>query len=573
MKLSIIRRQMMSPLIVLLLSLTTIPILADVGSTQDSLESIDNKRAYKTTQLSEIVEWQELKGGQYIIGRGRDPLSGELKIFAIYDKTFIRPTFVRFWQNAVLGTIGINDLNMASAIQGVETLSRRERQKKLGEYVYTLLYSQDPHKDQVGVYHRDFWRNENLTWKPGKKPLAIQGAPKVIPLSDFDFSAASLESSSKHSSIQNVFTKFTHEINDGSEDEKDAKAVYIELINNSEFRQMSDGNYELFQKNYSKIPPVKVIDIQGKYSSLKKAAAWAILTNMVKGGFNSIPLFWAPQACAAVFERFFNLVEVVYLLRHAMVLNLIMEAQDGNTSSPFYGVLNDQEIRDAISYLQRSNTLLSSLMVNIFANKDKNVEKYINFVKTQKAKSLDYLSRHNITTYLMENSYYALGVKRDEVGEINLLKVYSLIKRKVFRREPHAVVNFLDPNVERVKRNILESILIGSNFIPIPGITILKIIYKEIFVREVHRRIMAEAGFKGHLNHNPNDLIRPLMREGFSYDQALKYVDLALSIIENRSLNSLDLRHGFEEEQNKRRVENWLRDKVYFDFREGVESI
>ena len=262
-------------------------------------------------------------------------------------------------------------------------------------------------------------------------------------------------------------------------------------------------------------------------------------------------------------ERMFNFIEVLHLIRNARALNLVIEAIGNNSNSPFYGKLTNQQLLTAVKYLKRGNTLLSGIIYSVFTKKETIAYKYLNYISKQKEKNLKYLKEHDYKTIPLGNSFYALGFKYDPHNILTSFKIFSLIKNKTFRKKPHDVVDFYYPKKDYYKRNILETILIGSNFLylPIPLLqTVVKILYKEILIREIHRYQMTESGFKSYLIYNKEEFINALKKENFQEEDAETYYNLAHKIIYQRTLNPLEL--DIEgEKRHKAQVENWISKK------------
>lgn len=518
------------------------------------------------TKLSEIVEWHDLKGGQYVVGMGEakdengkviTDENGEVKLipYAIYDKTFAKPLFAHFWQNLILGTIGVGDISLARLTKDAKGMRRRSKKKAVGRYVSQALSLKG--RTDENLFDPDWWRSEELLWKPGKRPDPEGEPPELIPLSDLEFEQEGQTSRR----LKRVYGLFSQALNENRRWRKKDDDDSDSLTERTSFERQPSGYYRLVKRSLAHIAPTKVIDLRGKYSSFRRAILWATVTGAVKGLVGLVPIPGLSGIFSSIISRFFNLVEVIHLTRHAMALNLIVEAKEGNPNSPFYQVLREEELDDAIVYLKRTSTMISAMIGNLFSRKSKIAEKHMNSIRRKRDKLLAYLKKKGFTVYPFKQSFYALGIKRNQAREITTFKIFSLIKRKMFRRRPHAVVDFLNPKKEQAKRNIKEAILIGSNFIstPIPFLaTIIRLLYKEIVIREVQKQQMYEAGFKGHLAHNRLDLVRVLLNEGFSSSEAQHYVDLALKTIEGRELNPLDLNHS-EEEAYKQKVENWLK--------------
>ena len=340
------------------------------------------------------------------------------------------------------------------------------------------------------------------------------------------------------------------------------KEQILKKTEQSIFKLKHDGSYQLMIKPTSSIPPIKVIDLQASNSSLNKAALWATSTNAAKVAVGFIPQIGIPQLILAFMERMFNLVEVLFLIRHARALNLIAEALDNNSNSPFYSSLSKRQLLDAVKYLKRTSTLLSGIIGSVFTSKKKIASNYINYINKQRDKSIQYLKKHQYTVHPFKNSYYALGVKKNNFGDLEQLKIFSLIKNKTFRSRPHDVVNFIQPKKEVYKRNILEAILVGTSFLstPLPLLnSAIKILYKELVIREIHRYQMQEAGFKSYLQYNKKIIIDTFKKENFPKDLAEEFTNFTIKSISERELNPLEL--SFEDEyKHQIKVNNWIKE-------------
>jgi len=511
---------------------------------------------YKRTKQSEIVKWVDLKGGQYVLGLGYDEDCGKLVPFAIYDKTDPHPAYFRFWRNLVLGTIGINDLNLGKLATKFETHRKREKEKHAGEYVYKLIYEDDGH-----IFPENWWQSPNIKWKEGKKP---QIAPERVQMSDIELEIR--ENGHKKNArekLADLFFKFQTIGNDDPNYTREVKKLE-NLTEHAEFVRQPDGCYHLiFQNTEGRLAPTKVIDLRGRFSSFKHSLAFGVITQTTKQAtaFLHHLFIVAPGLGYALLERFFNLVEIHSLTRHAMALNMVMEALDNNPNSPFYGVLTEDELQDSIHYLRRSSTMLSDLIYFGFTSKWKVARKYIKNAEENRERSIAYLQDHGFKVYPFDHSYYALAIKRDDNSEIEQLKIYSLIKNKFWGHRPHDVVDFIHPNKERAKRNIQEGIMVGLSFMPLgTAVSIIRVIYKELFLREIHRRDMAEAGFRAHLNHNREDLVEVLMKEGFPKQRAYDMVEIAYRMIYKREMNPMEIKHT-QERYYATQVENWIMDR------------
>ena len=336
--------------------------------------------------------------------------------------------------------------------------------------------------------------------------------------------------------------------------------TFDEVYDRVHFELHTDGRYRLRCDHHDrKIAPMKVIDIRGRYSSYRKSLFWGASSQGVKQFANFV--HFAPGLSGLIYasmERFFNLVEISYLTRRAMALNMVMEALDGNRSSPFYGVLNDTELTDSVTFLRRSSMMLADIIYNGFVKKNKLAKKYIRSSAKTRRESLQYLNDKDYTVYPFDNSFYALGIKRSSKGKIKEMKVFSLIKNKFWGHEPHDVVDFIHPKHERAKRNIGEAVMVGLSFVPVPfAVSIIRILYKEAVIREFHRRDMAEAGYRTHLNHNRDDLISALRKEGFTREASEDLVNIAYRNIYKREMNPVDIEHD-QEAKYVHYVNNWI---------------
>ena len=549
--------------------LVSITITAPVSLTKENTEIYtvkkkDQKISYKPTKLNEILHFKDLAGGQYTVGYGYDPKNKYLKPFAIYDKTFSGPLNPLFWQKLLLASLGINDLNLAKLYKHISNKNKRRHKRSIFKKLSHILLKSYSHQKAIGIFPANWWKNPNISWKKNCKPMEQQKQPKEIPLNCIQLSK-SLSQRNRLKKLKHIHRKIVNKIYPHTNDPNlsfDHQILRKHGIDQAVFRLQENGNYKLVNNPVKSIPPVKIIDLKGKDSSLKRATAWATTTNLAKMSVSFAPMVGPPQLMIAIMERTFNLVEVLYLIRHARALNLITEALNNNTNSPFYKSLSREELFDAVRYLKRSNTMLSGIIGSALTNKTKVTQKYLDYVNKRRKKSIQYLLQKNYVVYPFANSYYALGIKKNDFGEIKQLKVFSLIKKKTFRSRPHDVVDFIHPKKEIKKRNILEAFLVGTSFlcIPLPLInSVLKILYKELIIREMHRYQMQEAGFKAHLQYNREELLEIFKTENFPEEQAQELLNFAMKSISNRQLNPLEL--SFEEENShKLKVENWLKD-------------
>lgn len=535
-----------------------------------SFNLLASQPGYHSTKLNEIEKWRDLKGGVYTVGMGRDS-DGSLVPLAIYDKTFPSPYYGRFWRSAFLGAIGVGKVSL-------NRLDYLSKKKKAGKQIYNLLFSfPSESKIEEGVYEKDWWRSPTINWKPGQKPNFQGEPPFKIRLNQIDFQSGEvLKKNNYGSKLQRLFKSFISYIDDGFD--VSHKSSFEDLVNKSAFYRLHDGNYKLITigKTNSN-PPKKIIDLQGYLTSYKNALMWGVFSNGAKALVSLIPIYGLVNAANAIMERFFTLIEVIYLTRHAMALNLIFEAIEGNENSPFYNVLDELQLDRAVIYLKRSNTMISALLANGFRKTAKMTEKIMIKIKKKKAQSINYLQKHNYTIYPFDNSFYTLGVRRNPEGVLRDLKVFSLIKKKSLLKKPHEVVDFLHPKKQITKRNILEAILIGSEFLELPLVfvaSIFKILFKEIFIREVQRQQIYEAGFKGHMIHSSVDLENALAQEGFTDDEISDKVDLVYKVIYNRLLNPIELTRE-EEVEYRIQSEYWmsLKDPSYIPWDNGCQVV
>ncbi len=506
------------------------------------------------TRVSEIIKWDDLSD-QYTLGYGYDE-NRQLVPFAVYDKTFSTPFYSHFWKILILGSLGISDLNLAAL------------SKQLTNPHPTLTTL-----PEASIYiSKDFWKNEKIIWKSGKKPKNTKDLPKTIYSSDFNWN----EIANLHEDVNQALTAFR--LSSAELDQNEELPLTLDLLPDSQnilkniaFHREPNGTYKVYSIEKPFIRPVKVIDLKNKYSSFAKAASWAAVTNIIKGGLNAVPIYGAPQAAGAMLERVFDFIEILYLNRHGQALNLVLEAIDGNLYSPFNtSKLSKKQLEAATFYLLRSQSMLGTVFKNLFTKNDDIVKNFLTYVHYQKELSIANLEKRGVEVFPLAGSYFALGLQRNEsTGIFSKQKIYTLPYPKMFRpTQPHAAVDFLHPNREKRRRQILQAVLMVANFIyvPVPAVgTIIKMAYKEIVIREFHRRAIWENGLLAHIHHNPIEL-RELLKEkmGISEKEAEEYQQLAISTIEDRRLNPLDLNEA-ELSQHREKVERWIkkRDLLY----------
>lgn len=509
----------------------------------------------KGTKLEEIEKWQDLDGGQYVLGYGRNSL-GDLIPFAVYDKTFPTPSYGRFWRTSFLGIFGVTNAH-TPPLTYFEKRSRKARQNKAARDIYRLLFMEK----ESDIFPEDWWKNPELQWKPGKKPDISSEAPQSIDLADLIFDSKIIERKMILQKQFILFEKFSAILHDSH---AEASPKIEKLLNNAQFQRQEDGTYKIvLLHDEVTVRPAKIIDLKGPYSSYKTALLWEALEDSTKQLTNALPIPILANVIYLGLERFFNLIDVIYLTHHAMALNLVMEALDGNTESPFYATLNRQELEKAIVYLKRSSIFHFDLLNNAFAKKDLMAKKFIAEVEKKRTQSLSYLQRHHFKVYPLPHSYYALGIKRKFNTDFKDLKIFSLLKGNFYGRKPHDAIDFLHPKRELRKRQLMEVILAGTCLLqlPVPFLaSLIRSTYKEIFIREIHRRDVAEAGLKSYLNHSRQDLTEALVTEGFSTSQAAEMVHQAYQMILQQEMNPIELSPE-EEGSYKRKVEAWISNK------------
>lgn len=508
----------------------------------------DPKFTYKPTKIKEISFFKDLPGGNYTIGYGYDDHAQNIIPLAVYDKTF--PVLVNKKQllKLTLASIGVGDLNLETLKSKIHKAKLKHKKRMLENYFLKNLVTSKNTQEEKVLFDKNWWKNPKIPWKESCQP-DLNHPPKKIPVDCILWEKASIKSKS----TQMIKTSLQTPLIEKSPSQTLQKSSY--------FLRQSDGNYELFVGKDRKVPPVKIIDLRGYNSSYKRAVSWTVQTNVVKGVIGQIPCLVIPQIVVSILERFFNYIEVLYLLHHNEALNLIVEAKYNQTNSPFYGVLNQEELDHSIQYLRRSSTFISAVIRNLFAKKETISEKYLEKINKKRIKNLKQLERRGYKVIPFKKTNYALGIKRNQDNKISELQVFSLLKRKTLRRKPHAVIDFLDPLKEYFKRNILEATLVASNFIyvAIPVIPALaKTVFKEIAIREMQRYQIQEAGFKSYLDYNKEKVRQILMNEGISEDKSKHYIKLAYKIIKLRSLNPLVLTQK-QKAKRKWQSELWIK--------------
>ena len=531
--------------------------------------------ALTSTKITEITKWEDFPGGQYTLGYCIDTEQQAEVPCAIYDKTFSNPAGGTFWARAMLGTFGVGDVTVLSKFEAMQKKKLAKKTEQLntaiGNELATMglktedlsdlgfilddeMHVSDADQERAThTYPADWWKNPNLRWKAGKQPNPNGPAPAHIPLDYLEIGTK--DEASSH--MEKLFEYLAYLFSSLSKEE--AQRLLPQMLHNMQFEQLTDGSYLLLRKKDTMALPTKVIDLKGYRSSLGKAGGWAVAALSLRGGLAAIPCPIVAEVTCAYVERMMNMMEVVFLLRHARALSLIMDARSGNMNSPFAN-LNADQLEKSIFYATRANTMISSLLVNLFTKNEDQVRKYLKGLQKTKVDSLFQLQARGYRVYPLDESYYALALKRDENDKVTKLKLFALAKQSLFRKRPDEVVDFMHPEGERTTRMMLDTVFIGTNFIrlALPGIiTVIRFVYKEVFIRNMQRRQMQEAGFKAHLTYNENEMIQILMQEGYTRQEAQAYVKQAYKIIEDNEINPLDLK-GQEEEEYAIKVENWL---------------
>lgn len=510
------------------------------------------KSSIKSTNLKDITRFQDLPGGQYTMGYGI--IDGEEKQLAVYDKTFGHPVLSKYWYFLLLGTMGINDLNLAQAVKSGQSKQKKKQKKKLSKYFSELFTGQG---DRQLLYPKDLYKNKSLPWRSSCKKLSkLKKPPKEILLSCFKLDL-------KKSKKNRVLLKFLSKLHNRYQDEKISKeGLRDRLLKEAKF-VLKDEGYFLEVSATRTVRPVKAIDIEAQYSSFPRALAWSVMTNVAKSSIAAVPGWGVQNLLVAVMERMFNLIEVTFLIRHGMALHLCYEALDGNKHSPFYGQ-DQKNLYAMVTYLKRSSTLLSAMIKGMFKSKKTVGQRYYKKVQERRKNLLATLVKKGLDVHVLPNSFYAVALKRDAEDKLVEFRVYSLIKHKMMRHsKPFVIVDFLNLKSEYFKRNALEGILVASSFlwIPVPLVhTAVKIAYKEAVIREIHRRQMHEAGFKGHLNHASAEFRKLLERLGFSKDESLFYLQKAFQVVEKREVNPLNLKR-YDERVQMKSVEAWIKQR------------
>jgi len=529
-----------------------------------TLKQQQAKLEKKATPVESITEWKDLPGGNYVVGYGPHPLHPETIVpLGVYDKTFRNFLSSNFVKNSFLYAFGFENRMLSDLARDLNKTHKAQR--GLTEETFEEFLAQLEGTEQTFFLKANFWKNPHWKWKEGEKPDPKGPAPEIIYLGNADLHAMFKE----HRAFQQIRKNFPALFaNDTTPVE--IEEILLELAE-AKLTRMPSGEYE-FQGSGSfehSIAPIKIIDFIGKKSSYTWAFQYAVSILLIKSVLSFIPVYGPPQLAIAMIERVFNLAEVVYLIRHGMALSLVMEALDGNNLSPFYGVFTHEQLEDASTYLLLSSTFISKIIINA-KGKDRVFHNYWKSIHRSRTRSIHALESRGVDVFPIENSFFALGKKPRESG-MHSLKIYSLVKQKVFRSaKPACIVDFEHTKAEHRTRNFLEwglislSAIQSSILVPAVG-SIVKLIWKEGFCREIHRRQIQESGFRALLLNHPQDFFDALTKAGYTTpsEQQLLYVR-ALGIIEDRETNPFDLK-TIEHEYWRRKVEKWIlkRDPTY----------
>ena len=504
--------------------------------------ALENGKKFLITQVEDIKKWEDLPGGRYTIGFIENKETKELTPAAIYDKTFISSHSIQFWIRLLAATVGINDLNAANSIKEIKKKKKKKKEIRLSQ---------------------DWWKNPNIKWQSPDGLCPYKEAPHKVSLSKIISLPKNIDVINKHNKDIHKYLKIKNlskKIPFFQEDHIFLKKTYL--------IQDLDGSYLLKFYTSKKEKPVKVVDLLAYDSSLHYAMNWAISTNVLKASLSFIPIFGMTQVIIAILERAFNFIETLYLMRHAATLELIVQALSDNKSSPFYNKLNKEEMIRAITYLLRSNSMLSGIILSKLNKKDL-VNKFLEKREKSYAKSIYYLNSKKISVTPLKGTGFALGIKNNPNKKTaatsikKKFKMYSLTKLQGLRKKPYSLVNYLNTNKEIRKRNALEAGLIGTSllFLPIPGLqSIIKISYKEGIIRKIHKHQMQEESLKATILNDPSVFKDLFSKQGFNEAETTYYYEKTLQQLERRKMNPLDL--SFEEEhKNRRKVERWIMSK------------
>ena len=502
------------------------------------------------TTYGHIHKWVDISA-QYVVGMGRNEHTGVLEPWAVYDKTFNEPLFDDFWTTLRVGFMTRENIHKHQL-----ALKRMKKADTVQQFLTNVLFSSSATTSQSINVAAHFFDDPLLIWKDGKRPADIHHPSRPIAFDDFDW----LQMFISHPELQPLITCVA-DLNDLV----NPRSVKRWPLHHCYFQLQEDGSYRLPLNRSKTIQPVKVIDIKFPKSSFQPAVTRAVFTNLIKGGLSGIPFYGPTQTMSALLERVFDFTDILYLQRHSQAQQLVLEAIDGSDTSPFsHPVFTRHMLEMATFYLLRTNIMLSGVIVNTVTANAVLASSYISKVDLKRQQAIELLQRRGFTVVPLPHSYYGLSYKRDPTtGKLAKLKLHSLGFRKIARsNKPHAAVDLFRPHRERRKRLALQYLLTVSNFfyVPIPAVGgIFKLIYKEVFVREIHKRQMWEAGLLGHIQHNRGQLSQLLQSELAMQPHFAEHVEQqAILILEERRLSPFDLSHD-EKEQHRAIVETWIR--------------
>ena len=502
------------------------------------------------TTYGHIHKWVDISA-QYVVGLGRNEQTGELEPWAVYDKTFNEPLFHDLWTTLKVGFMTRENIHNHQL-----TLKRMKKADTVQLFLSNVLFCSNATTSQSINVSAEFFDDPLLIWKEGKRPVDIHHPTRPIAFDDFEW----LQMFISHPELQPLITCVA-DLNDLV----NPRSVKRRPLHHCYFQLQEDGSYRLPLNRSKTIQPVKVIDLKFPMSSFQPAITRAVFTNAIKGGLSGIPFYGPTQTMSALLERVFDFTDILYLQRHSQAQQSVLEALDGSDTSPFsHPVFTTAMLETATFYLLRTNIMLSGVIVNSVSANATLAANYIKKVDFKRQQAIEMLELRGFTVIPLPNSYYAVSYMRDPTtGQLTKLKLHSLGFRKIARsKKPHAAVDLFRPHRERRKRLVLQYLLTMANFfyVPLPAVGgVCKMIYKEVFVREIHKRQMWEAGLLGHIEHNPGQLSGILQSELRMDQHFADHVEAqCILILEERRLSPFDLSQ--EEKENHRAiVETWIR--------------
>ena len=502
------------------------------------------------TTYGHIHKWVDISA-QFVVGLGRNEETGALEAWAVYDKTFNEPLFDNLKETLRVGFMTRENIHLHQ-----QALKRMKHADTVPQFLTNVLFSSNATTSQSINVSADFFSDPLLIWKEGKQPADLMHPTRPIAFDDFEW----LQMFISHPELQPLITCVA-DLNDLV----NPRSIKRWPLHHCYFQLQADGSYRLPLNRSKTIQPVKVIDLKFPMSSFQPAVTRAIFTNSIKGGLSGIPFYGPTQLMSALLERVFDFTDILYLQRHMQVQQLVMEALDGSDTSPFsHPVFSRAMLESSVFYLLRTNIMLSGVIVNTWIANDKLTSSYLAKVDFKRQQAIQLLEKRGFTVIPFPNSYYGLSYMRDKTtGRLCKLKLHSLGFRKIARsKKPHAAVDLFKPHRERRKRLALQYLLTMSNFfyIPIPAVGgVCKMIYKEVFVREIHKRQMWEAGLLGHIMQNPGQLSGVLQSELRMNQRFADHVEAqCILILEERRLSPFDLSQE-ERESHRAIVETWIR--------------